>query len=77
MKAIPTRVLVVDDERFFREAIRELLEGERDRQLLLRPRTVTRTRERPRQYRVTDDLELACFAEQFRCRSQHALADRD
>jgi DNA-binding response OmpR family regulator len=28
MKAAPTRVLVVDDERFFREAIRELLEGE-------------------------------------------------
>jgi len=26
--AIPTRVLVVDDERFFREAIRELLEGD-------------------------------------------------
>jgi DNA-binding response OmpR family regulator len=28
MNAAPTRVLVVDDERFFREAIRDLLEGE-------------------------------------------------
>ena len=28
MNAAPTQVLVVDDERFFREAIRELLEGE-------------------------------------------------